>query len=337
MKKRKWIILILIVLTIILGYNFIKPAFNYLSDYLSKSEQVKANILIAEGWLPDYALEMAYEEFQKKGYEYIITTGLKFSADYYMLSMNGYLIFYTKNKLTNIGKGDHHIIEIDAYSELDGENSAHFNLFVNDSLIAGFFAEKHKRNFAISWIGSVRDIDSIIVQFTNDGVKEYVNRNLYVKEIIIDHKTKIPYQYNSEYDIGALDGKRRIINNFNSYAEFAKNRILSMGIVSSLIIAIQGKRARINRTLTSALAFREWLKTSNIDVKGINIVSQGVHARRTWMTYNKILNEKYNIGIISLPDYKNNHSKEKKVLKTLREALGIIYYWVILIPYNISV
>lgn len=59
----------------------------------------------------------------------------------------------------------------------------------------------------------------------------------------------------------------------------------------------------------------------------------GTHARRTWMTYNRILNEKYEIGIISLPDDGNRNSPDKGLLKTLRETLGIIYYWIILIPY----
>ncbi len=78
--KRKVLLIILIAFISILtlGYIFVKPAFNYLSGYLSKSEQVKANVLIVEGWLPEYALEMAYNEFEKGKYEYIITTGLQY-------------------------------------------------------------------------------------------------------------------------------------------------------------------------------------------------------------------------------------------------------------------
>jgi hypothetical protein len=106
-----------------------------------------------------------------------------------------------------------------------------------------------------------------------------------------------------------------------------------MGIDSSLLIAIPGNKVKINRTLSSALAFRDWLKSTNIDIKGINIISMGTHTRRTWMTYNKILNEKYVIGIISLPDNIHNYSRLSKVLKTIRETLGIIYYWFILLPY----
>jgi hypothetical protein len=135
------------------------------------------------------------------------------------------------------------------------------------------------------------------------------------------------------YNIGALNGGKRISNDFNSYAESARNRLLAMGIDSSRIIATSGNKAKINRTLTSALAFRDWLKTTKINVDGINIISLGTHARRTWMVYNKVLDEKYILGIISLPDYKNKYSRTNRLLKTIRETLGIIYYWFILIPY----
>ena len=66
MKRKVLLIVLIIFISILtLGYIFLKPAFNYLSGYLSKSEQVKANVLVVEGWLPEYALEMAYKEFEK--------------------------------------------------------------------------------------------------------------------------------------------------------------------------------------------------------------------------------------------------------------------------------
>jgi hypothetical protein len=125
----------------------------------------------------------------------------------------------------------------------------------------------------------------------------------------------------------------KIKNDYTSYAKLAKNSLLAMGIDSSLVVEIPGKKVTLNRTLFSALAFRDWLKTSDIEVIGINIVTLGTHAERTLMTYNKILDKKYDIGIISLPDYRERHSRIYKVLKTIRETIGIIYYWMILIPY----
>lgn len=332
MFKKKKVLITLILLLVILAGIVSLPVISSISARLSETHRVKANILLVEGWLPPYAIEMAYNEFKENGYDHVITTGIRISG-YFQVSKNGYLIFHTPGMLKEIDKTEVHTIDIDAYSEMDKENSAHFNVFVNDSLVADFFAGKKKRQYEIIYKVRSAGIDSVMIQFDNDRFDKNGDRNLYVKEIIFDHEIHIPYQYNSVYDVGALDGKGRINNNFNSHAELAKNALLSLGIDSSIIRAIPGKKVRLNRTLSSALAFRNWLKNSNIEVRGINIVTSGTHAGRTWMTYNKILHKKYEIGIISLPDYKEESSRKYKVLKTLRETIGIIYYWIILIPY----
>ncbi len=332
-NKRSFFVIFLIFSILVIGYFLIKPAFKYLSGYLSKSEQVKANVLIVEGWLPDYALDLACKEYREKGYQYIITTGIKYFEEYFNVSENGYLIFYPPKSSLSRGEISEHLIEVDAHGSLSGDYSAHFNLYVNDTLISSYIADRHKRKYSAKWYGSLSTIDSVMVQFTNDRKDENGDINLYVKDIVIDKKITIPYLYNSEYDMSKLDRKRRIVNNFNSTAELARNWLLSKGIDSSQIIAVPAERVRINRTLTSALAFRDWIKRTNIDIKGINIISLGTHARRTWMIFNKVLNEKYSIGIISIPDFYFNHSWIYKLFKTLRESLGIIYYWIILIPY----
>jgi hypothetical protein len=330
-KKKKILITTILFVLILSGILFL-PVIYSISDHLSKTTRVKANILLVEGWLPHYAIEMAYNEFINNSYDHVITTGIRISG-YFQVSMNGYLIFFTHDKLKGIDASEDHTIAIDAYSDMEEEDCAHFKVFINDSIVADFYADKKKRQYEIPWKGKSSKIDSVMVQFDNDRFDEHGDRNLYVKEIVFDHKIHIPYQHNSVYDIGELDGKRRFNNNFNSHAELAKNALLSLGIDSSLILAIPGKNVRINRTLSSALAFRDWLKTSNIEVKGINIVTEGTHARRTWMTYNKILKGNYKIGIISLPEYKEHPSWKYKVFNTLREAIGLVYYWFILIPY----
>jgi hypothetical protein len=317
MKYKGLVIKIIIAVTFIsLAYIFLKPVFNYLSGFLSKSEQVKANILVVEGWLPDYALELAYKEYQKKEYDHIITTGLKSSNEYSRISANGYMIYYLRNKTSETGVSGTHTIEVDAFSELGGDNRAHFNLYINNLIIADFLSVHRKKKYKVKWEGYLEEIDSIMIQFDNDRWGELGDRNLFIKEINIDHKITVPNLNNHDYNILESDGKRKIINNYISNASRAKNQLMILGIDSSLITAVWGKKVRINRTLTSALAFRDWLKTSDIEIKGINVISMGTHARRTWMTYNKILD-----------------SKTERILRTIRETFGIIYYWFILIPF----
>jgi hypothetical protein len=333
-KKVLGLLVIGILSFLAIRYILLKPAFNYLSGYLSKSEQVKADILVVEGWLPHYALEMAYNEYQKNKYEYVVTTGTRYTPAYYKISDNGYLIFYTHDLLSGQNEKGAHTIEIKAFSDMGGENRAHFNIFINDSLTAGFYAEKRRKGYSFGWNGCLQDIDSVMVQYDNDIYEPPLDRNLSVSEICFDDKVTVPYLFHSEYDMLKLDGKLRFKNNLTTTAGMARSKLIRMGMDSTRVIDVSADKAGINRTLTSALEFRKWLSARGTDINGINIISLGPHGRRTWMTYNKILNERYRIGIISIPEDSDlKLTVTKKAIKTLRETLGIVYYWFILIPY----
>jgi hypothetical protein len=334
MKRRRLIIAVPVTILILLSV-FAKgdKLIDFLSDYLSKSEPVDANILLVEGWLPDYAIEKSCQEFRKNGYDHIITTGMNSSAAYFNIHSNGSLIFYTKKWFSGSDESSNHVIEVDAYSEPGGNGLAHFNLYLNDSPVCDFFAEMRKGKYRISWAGDLSRIDSVTVQFDNDSMNESGDRNLYVKSISADDKIIIPYLNNSVYDILKSHGHLRLVNNPKSGAESARVRLIMCGIDSSLIIAVPAKKVKINRTLEGALAFNDWLKTNKIEIKGINIISMGSHSRRTWMTYNKVLDRRYKIGVISVPGNTIQYSPTRMVMKIIREALGLIYYRIILIPY----
>lgn len=322
---KPWIIFASVLLLIFLIH------FTY-SRFPAKTKRTDANILTAEGWLSTPTLEKVKNEFQTNKYELLIITGLKSLPDFYQVSMDGYLIFYPKNLSDGPQPDNLHTIEVNAFSELEGDGSAHFNLYVNDSLVADFFPDKQKKKYGVRWKGKLSDIDSVMIQFDYDRVGKWGDRNLYVREIIIDNRIIVPYQFNSIYDIGSLDGKNRISNNSNSNAEYCRNELIGMGIDPSMIVAVPGEKTCINRTLKSAQAFREWLKASKHPVKGINIISSGPHALRTWMIYNRIMGKDYNIGVISLPE-SDKHGLLGKFARELREFFGVVYYWIILLPY----
>ncbi len=102
-----------------------------------------------------------------------------------------------------------------------------------------------------------------LLSSTNDYLDEGGDRNLYIREIIIDNNIVIPYQFNSIFDIGSLGGKDRIVNNYTSHPEIIRNKLIASGIDSSKIIAVTGREEpTLTEHLTGALAFRDWLKSS---------------------------------------------------------------------------
>lgn len=332
---RKKIFKGLLILILLIAFTaLIKIAIPKLPAYLSESGKTEANILIIESWLPDAALKIANTETTRKDYDLILTTGVQSSElDFRMVAMNGYLIFYPGLPKDINEDKENHVIEITAKSKMGGIYCSHFNFFINDSLMADFNADEKPRKYQISWYGSLKDIDSVSVQFTNDMVDDKGDRNLYVKNIIIDNEIIIPYQYNSIFDIGTIGGNDRILNDYVSHPQIVRKKLILSGIDSSKVIAVTGKRTNLNRTLQSALAVKKWLKASKCHVEGINIVSMGIHSRRTLLTYRRVLDKTYNIGIISLPDLWKTDSGNSKILSTLGETLDLIYYWIILLPY----
>lgn len=333
MKKIIKVVLITLILIFSI-YTILQINRLSLRSYLEKSQKVDANLLIIEAWLPDLAIDLATSEIHKDSYDFIVTTGIESSElEFCMVAMNGYLIFYPEPYLKTKEENDHHNIEIVAHSEMGGKYRAHFNVFINDSLIADFNADKKAGRFGMAWNKPLGEIDSIMVQFTNDMVDDFGDANLYVKEIIIDNEIIIPYQFNSVFDIGSLGGEDRIKNDYKSHPEIIRNKLIASGIDPYKIIAVTGKKTNINRTLTGALAFRNWLKASGQKVTGVNIITMGIHARRTWITYKELLGKSYKIGIISLPDIENQTSKRSIFLETITEILDLMYYRIILLPY----
>ncbi|MGA2863524.1 MAG: ElyC/SanA/YdcF family protein [Verrucomicrobiota bacterium] len=67
--RRLWVVLAVL----LLGGAFL--ASHSLSSFLSARSPVSANVLVVEGWLPDFAMQGAIEEFKRGGYKYVITSG----------------------------------------------------------------------------------------------------------------------------------------------------------------------------------------------------------------------------------------------------------------------
>ncbi|MGB8492687.1 MAG: carbohydrate-binding domain-containing protein [Bacteroidales bacterium] len=305
--------------------------------FVEKSHKVRANFLIIESWLSEFAIEKAKGEINGQQYEYIVTTGIRSSdLDFCMVAMNGYLIFYPKQFIKSIPSGENasHQFGIIAHSKMGGIYDAHFNVYVNDSLTADFSAGEKPAEYRFAWKAPLAGIDSVMVQFTNDYVDSKGDRNLYVREIIIDDLV-IPYQFNSVFDPGSIGGTDRIVNNYFSEPELLRNRLIKTGIDPLNVIAVTGKRTRINRTLESALAFRKWIKSQGINPEGVNIVTMETHAKRTWTTYRAILNNSIDIGMIPIPDSAGRPAEKPGLLNRLTEALDLFYYKIILIPYQL--
>lgn len=56
----------------------------HIHSFLAPSSPIQADVLVVEGWMEDYALKQAITEFDRGGYEKLITTGLPLEQGFYL-------------------------------------------------------------------------------------------------------------------------------------------------------------------------------------------------------------------------------------------------------------
>lgn len=77
------------------------------------------------------------------------------------------------------------------------------------------------------------------------------------------------------------------------------------GISAGKVQAIPSRFVGRDRTYNSAIALREWFREHDPQIGGINVLTEGAHARRTWLLFQEALGPDVKVGIISVtnPDY----------------------------------
>jgi hypothetical protein len=66
-----WLLLLLLIAAVVTGIV------RCLHPFLAMTDTVHGEILVVEGWTPDYALERAISKFREGGYKWIVTAGVE--------------------------------------------------------------------------------------------------------------------------------------------------------------------------------------------------------------------------------------------------------------------
>ncbi|NET05278.1 MAG: YdcF family protein [Merismopedia sp. SIO2A8] len=84
-RQNKWVLMFInllfaLIFTAFLIWYMLKNVYLFLAI----NSPIKADILVVEGWIPDYALKEAIDEFKNGDYQKLVTTGLPLEKGYYL-------------------------------------------------------------------------------------------------------------------------------------------------------------------------------------------------------------------------------------------------------------
>ncbi len=104
---------------------------------------------------------------------------------------------------------------------------------------------------------------------------------------------------------------------YKTFAQLAEATLLALGMERDKLIAVPCVKMKKDRTFTSAQTLSEWLLQSNLNIKTINLYSEDVHTRRSWILFKKVFEPDIKVGVISF------HSIEYDVKKWWISSEGI--------------
>lgn len=85
----------------------------------------------------------------------------------------------------------------------------------------------------------------------------------------------------------------------SSFAELAAHYLKTHGLDGADVTAVPAPASAQDRTYLSAVKVRKWIDRQGAGIKAVDVVSAGVHARRTRMMYRQALGPEVKVGIFA--------------------------------------
>ena len=121
---------------------------------------------------------------------------------------------------------------------------------------------------------------------------------------------------------GPVAGSGGYTNDYDTFASVGARRLKAAGVAEESVLMVPSHVIGRDRTYSSAIALRRWLRDHNMALRSINVVTQDAHARRTCLLFQKALGNDVRVGIISIPNPDYDAKHWWRYSEGVREVIG---------------
>lgn len=107
-----------------------------------------------------------------------------------------------------------------------------------------------------------------------------------------------------------------------TYADRGASKLRRLGLPNDVIQPIPCLVQKKDRTYSSALAVKQWLAARGLHPNQINLVTEGAHARRSRLLFQKAFEGEINVGIIAVPDPQFDPDHWWRTSEGFRDVVG---------------
>lgn len=100
---------------------------------------------------------------------------------------------------------------------------------------------------------------------------------------------------------GPVSGSGGYVNDFQTSASVGADLLKKVGVPSDSVHMVPSRVSGQDRTYSSAVALRDWLREQKTPVRSLNIVTESVHARRSRLLFQMAFGDEVAVGVIGVP------------------------------------
>jgi uncharacterized SAM-binding protein YcdF (DUF218 family) len=128
---------------------------------------------------------------------------------------------------------------------------------------------------------------------------------------------------------GPVVGNGGYINDYQTAASVGADLLKKAGVPAELVQMVPSHVVGHDRTYSSALALRDWLREHDMEVRSLNIVTEAAHARRTRLLFEKALGPSVRVGVIAVPSPDYNAKRWWRYSEGVEEVIdeGVAYLY----------
>lgn len=112
------------------------------------------------------------------------------------------------------------------------------------------------------------------------------------------------------------------LSQYRTYAEIGVATLIRMGMREDTLEPVPAPPTDKDRTYISALTLRNRLRQHDTNVRNINVVSMGAHARRTRLLFQKAFGTDSQVGVIAVEDRDYDPSRWWQYSQGVRTVIG---------------
>ena len=155
-------------------------------------------------------------------------------------------------------------------------------------------------------------------------VEGWVSDNGLLRAIELDNQN----HYAAVIAAGQPIEKGMDISHYEDYANLGASRLVALGLKNTNIVKVLSPKSQKDRTYHSALKVREYL-INQTEYRAVDLLSESVHARRSWYLYRRACEPQVKVGIIAVasPQFDAAHwwRTSNGVRIVLNESIAYVY------------